>query len=93
MASASEFFATYAVHPLSPTRSRVDLRIRAEAGADPHALLAATRSFITEDVFACERVQRTVRSSHYGVGALAADHERPITEFHQHLLAAIGEPP
>jgi choline monooxygenase len=92
MASASEFFATYAVYPLAPGRSRVDLRIRAEPDADAAALLAATQSFISEDVFACEGVQSTVSSSRFGVGALAQDHELPITEFHQHLLAALGEP-
>jgi Rieske 2Fe-2S family protein len=92
MASTAEFFATYAVYPLAPGRSWVDLRIRAEPAADGPALLAAARSFISEDVFACEGVQAAVGSSRFAVGALAQQHERSITEFHQHLLAALAEP-
>jgi choline monooxygenase len=91
MATASEFFATYAVYPVSPTRSRIDLRVRGEAGADAGALLDATRSFIDEDVAACEGVQRAVTSRYFGVGALAVDHERPIVEFHRALLVVLGE--
>jgi phenylpropionate dioxygenase-like ring-hydroxylating dioxygenase large terminal subunit len=92
MATAAEFFATYAVYPISPTRSRVDLRIRGEVGADADALLNATRSFINEDIAACEGVQLAVSSRYFGVGALAVEHERPITEFHRALLAVLGEP-
>jgi ring hydroxylating enzyme alpha subunit len=91
MASAAEFFATYAVYPISPTRSYVDLRIRAEPGADAGALLHATRSFIDEDVVACEGVQRAVASTRFEIGAFARDHERPIVDFHADLLAALGE--
>lgn len=91
MASTSEFFATYAVYPMSPTRSRVDLRIRAEADADADALVTATRSFINEDIVACEGVQEALGSSRFQVGALAHDHERSIAEFHHDLLAVLGD--
>ncbi len=92
MASSSEFWITYAVSPLGPTRSVIDLRIRAEPGADGDRLVAAARSFIDEDVFACEQVQRVLRSPRFEVGPLAFDHERPIMTFHQHLLDALGVP-
>jgi hypothetical protein len=90
MASTAEFFATYAVTPLSPSRSRVDLRIRAESDADAAALVEATRSFINEDIEACERVQVAIGSSRFAVGAFAVEHERLISEFHSALLAVLA---
>jgi Rieske 2Fe-2S family protein len=90
MATAAEFFATYVVMPVAPDRTVVDLRIRAEAGADPAGLLDAVESFIREDVGACEAVQEAVRSPVFAVGPLARSHEQPITSFHQQLLAALG---
>jgi Rieske 2Fe-2S family protein len=92
MASTAEFFATYAVYPLSPSRSRIDLRIRAEADADADLLMNATRSFINEDIEACEGVQEALGSARFHVGAFAADHEKSIAEFQHDLLAAMGEP-
>ena len=35
-------------------------------------------------------IQATVRSSRFRVGPLAQNHERPITLFHESLLAALG---
>lgn len=90
MATASEFFATYQAVPLAPDRTRIELRIRAEAGADPEALLASTRSFIEEDIAACERVQTATASPAFEVGPLAADHEAPIAHLHSAILAAVG---
>ncbi len=82
VATASEFFATYQAVPLAPDRTRIELRIRAEASADPDALLAATRSFIEEDIDACERVQAASASPAFAVGPLALDHEAPLHRFH-----------
>jgi hypothetical protein len=42
-----------------------------------------------EDIAACEAIQSVVGSSRFAVGALAKDHERPITNFHLNLLAAL----
>jgi choline monooxygenase len=89
MATAAEFFITYAVFPMTPGRSRIELRVRAEASANPAALVAAARSFIDEDVAACEQIQRLVGSPAFAVGPLARDHEASITTFHQHLLEAM----
>ncbi len=89
VATAAEFFATYQATPLAPDRTRIELRIRAEAGADPAALLAATRSFIEEDIAACQRVQSATASPAFGVGPLAVDHEAPIARFHAAVLAAV----
>jgi hypothetical protein len=88
-AVSAEFFIGYAVVPEAPDRSRVELRIRAEPAADATRLLAAARSFIDEDIAACERIQAALASPWFAVGPLARDHEAPITAFHRHLLAAL----
>ena len=90
VAMAAEFFATYVAEPVGPDRTVIDLRVRAEPGADREAMLGAVRSFIDEDVRACEAVQAAVESPVYAVGPLARDHERPITAFQAHVLAAMG---
>ena len=90
IATAAEFFATYQAVPLAPDRTRIELRIRAEAGADAEALLAATRSFIEEDIAACERVQAGLSSPAFVVGPLAVEHEAPITRFHEHMLEELS---
>jgi Rieske 2Fe-2S family protein len=89
MASEAGYFITYPVRPTGPDCCVVDLRIRAEPDADAEGLLAGAKAFIVEDIAACEGVQSTVRSDRFSIGPMAVDHERPITAFHQHLLAAL----
>jgi Rieske 2Fe-2S family protein len=89
LAANAEFFMSYAVVPDGPTDSHVEVRIKAEPGADGAALVEAARSFIDEDVDACERIQRGLRSPTFDVGPLARTHEAPITEFHEQLLARL----
>lgn len=89
MATSDEFFVSYAVHPIAPDRSYVDLRVRGEADADADALVAQARAFIDEDVAACEGVQAGFASRRFRVGPLARTHEAPITRFHEHLLAVL----
>jgi Rieske 2Fe-2S family protein len=93
MASTAEFWVTYAVTPLAPARSVVDLRVRAEPDADPARLVAAARAFIDEDIAACEAVQVVTSSARFEVGPLAKDHEAPIIQFHEHLAHALGGRP
>ena len=90
MASEAQYFITYACRPLAPDRSLVDLRIRAELSADVEALLLGAKSFILEDIMACEGVQSSVRSHRFKIGPMAVDHERPITLLHEHILAALA---
>lgn len=85
MASTGEFFATYVAEPVAPDRTVLDLRVRAEPGADGVVLAEAVRSFVAEDIEACERIQVAVRSSAFGVVALARDHEAPIVALHDEL--------
>lgn len=93
MATSAEFFATYVARPTGPASMQVDLRVRAEPGADPARLLGSLQSFISEDITGCEGVQATIRSSHFIVGPLAEQHEQPIMLFQQHLLDALGDIP
>jgi choline monooxygenase len=91
IATAAEFFATYVAIPVGPNRSVIELRMRAEAGADPAKVVSAAESFIEEDIRACEAVQAAVQSPAFRVGPLAVDHERPIEAFHAHVLDEMGK--
>ena len=82
MASEAGYFITYAARPTGPDRCVVDLRIRAEPGADAEGLLAGAKAFIVEDIAACEGLQATVRSNRFagrsdGRRPRAADHLLP----------------
>jgi Rieske 2Fe-2S family protein len=90
LAANAEFFMSYAVVPVSAAECRMEVRIRAEAGADGAALLEAARSFIDEDINACERIQAAMASPWFEVGPLARYHEAPISEFQDHLLDALS---
>jgi hypothetical protein len=92
-AVSAEFVISYAVVPEAPDRSRIELRVRAEPGADASGLLAAARSFIDEDIEACERIQAALASPWFAVGPLARDHEAPIAAFQRNLLDALGGAP
>jgi choline monooxygenase len=90
IATSSEFWATYVARPVAADRTVIDLRIRAEPEADPLALVAALRSFIIEDIGACEAIQEAVGSPAFAIGPLARDHERPIATFHENILSAMA---
>lgn len=90
LAANAEFFMSYAVVPVSPSECRMEVRIRAEEGADGEALLQAVRGFIDEDIHACERIQVALESPWFEVGPLAVEHEAPITTFQEHILAALA---
>ncbi|CAN5792788.1 aromatic ring-hydroxylating dioxygenase subunit alpha [soil metagenome] len=89
-ATTGEFFASYAVIPVAPDRSRIELRIRAHPDADGELLAKGVRSFLDEDVQACEQIQVVLGSARFEVGPLARRHEAPIVAFHDHLLAVLG---
>jgi phenylpropionate dioxygenase-like ring-hydroxylating dioxygenase large terminal subunit len=90
-ATESEFFISYVPVPVAADRTVIDVRIRAEVGADIEMLVAAAKEFMFEDIAACEGVQAAVRSSRLGVGPLAEHHERPIMTFHELLLGYFGD--
>jgi Rieske 2Fe-2S family protein len=84
-ATESEFFMSYVPTPTAADGCVIDVRIRAEEGADAEMLIAAAKDFMLEDIRACEAIQSVVGSSRFAVGALAKQHEVPITNFHEHL--------
>jgi phenylpropionate dioxygenase-like ring-hydroxylating dioxygenase large terminal subunit len=90
LVSTDAYFATYDAAPLAPDRTLLTLRVWAAEGADADVLVASIRSFMAEDVEACERMQRGAASPHFGVGALARTHEEPIRRFHASLLRWIS---
>ena len=85
LVTTDAYFASYDAVPVTPDRTRLTLRVRARADADADALVASIRSFMAEDVAACERMQQGTASPWFGVAALAATHEEPIRRFHAAL--------
>jgi choline monooxygenase len=90
LVTTDAYFATYDAVPLAPDRTRLTLRVRAPADADADELVRSIRSFMAEDVAACERMQQGAASPWFGVGALASTHEEPIRRFHAALLRALA---
>jgi Rieske 2Fe-2S family protein len=87
--TTGDFFATYDAVPLAPDRTRLTLRIRSVPGTDGEALIENVRSFMTEDIEICERLQDATGSPLFEVGPTAAIHEEPIRRFHASLERAL----
>ena len=85
LVTTDHYFATYDAVPLTPDRTRLTLRVRSTSDADGEALVNSIRSFLAEDVGACERMQEAASSPHFSVGPLASTHEEPIRRFHAAL--------
>jgi len=91
LATGAGFFMTYQCTPVAPDRSIVDIRVRAETGADATAMMEMSRTVIeVEDGMACEALQSAVASPWFEVGPLAADHELPIARFQGSVLEAMA---
>lgn len=90
--SGERSFATYQVMPTGPETCVLDLRVWAEPGSEltDAARDAFIEILVTEDGFACEQMQRVVRSPRFRVGPLASVHERPIGDLHRKLVAHLG---
>lgn len=89
LVTTDEYLATYDAVPLAPDRTVLTLRVRSTDDADADALVTSIRSFMAEDVTACERMQHGAASPWFGVGALASSHEEPIRRFHASLRRAV----
>ena len=90
MAANAEFFMSYAVVPDGPEHSHVEIRIRAEDGADGDALVAAARSFIEEDIHACERIQAGLTHPGSPSGRWPESTKRPSPRSTSNLLALLA---
>jgi Rieske 2Fe-2S family protein len=90
-ATGAGFFMTYQCTPIGPDETVIDMRVRAERGSDASAMLDLSRQIVArEDGRACEAMQAAVRSPWFRVGALARDHELPITRFHRAVLGYLA---
>ncbi len=85
LVTTGDYLATYDARPDGPTRTRMTLRVRSHPDADADALVASIRSFLAEDVKACEAVQLATASPWYSVGPTARRHEEPVRTFHRIL--------
>jgi choline monooxygenase len=85
LVTTDHYFATYDAQPITPDRTRLTLRVRSDEGADAEGLVQSIRSFLAEDVVACERMQAGASSPRFGVGPTAMTHEDPIFRFHSSL--------
>ena len=75
---------------LGPTESVIEVRMRAEPGADADALLDARRAASsTRTSTPANGSSRASASPTFEVGPLAQAHEAPITAFHEHVLAML----
>ena len=85
LVTTDDYFATYDAQPTAPDRTRLTLRVRAEKDSDAGALVESIRSFMSEDVRACEQMQIGASSPQFDVGATAKTHEAPLLHFHSCL--------
>jgi phenylpropionate dioxygenase-like ring-hydroxylating dioxygenase large terminal subunit len=85
LVTTDHYFATYDATPLGPDRTQLTLRVRSTEDADAAGLVESIRSFMAEDVHACERMQVGASSPHFSIGATAMTHEQPIHRFHRSL--------
>ncbi|HEX3793925.1 MAG TPA: aromatic ring-hydroxylating dioxygenase subunit alpha [Acidimicrobiales bacterium] len=90
LVTTGNYFATYDAVPLDAGHTELTLRVRACPGADGEALVGQVRSFLSEDVEVCTRMQRAVASPAFSVGPLAKTHEAPMLAFHHHLRQVMG---
>lgn len=91
LVTTDDYFASYDAVAVAPDRTRLTLRVRAPADADADALVASIRSFMAEDVAACERMQQGTASPWFGVAALATTHEEPIRRFHAAIARRLAQ--
>jgi phenylpropionate dioxygenase-like ring-hydroxylating dioxygenase large terminal subunit len=87
--TTGDYVATYDAVPLSAVRTELTLRVRACPGADGEALVAQVRSFLSEDVTVCTRLQRAASAPGFSVGPLAQTHEAPMRAYHGWLRQAM----
>jgi choline monooxygenase len=85
LVTTDDYFATYDAQPVGPASTSLTLRVRACDTSDADALVTSIRSFMAEDVAACERMQTGATSPHFDVGPTAKSHETPIKRFHSSL--------
>jgi len=89
LVTTGDYLATYDARPVGPDRTAMTLRIRSTPGADGPALVASVRTFLAEDVKACEAMQVATGSPFFQVGPTAASHEEPVRTFHSLIRSRV----
>jgi phenylpropionate dioxygenase-like ring-hydroxylating dioxygenase large terminal subunit len=84
------YLATYDAVPVTPERTRLTLRVRANPDADGDAMVKNISRFLSEDLEACESLQRATGSPAFRFGATARTHEAPVRSFHAAVRRALG---
>ncbi len=77
------YLATYDAVPTAPGSTRLTLRIRSTPDAPASALVEGVRTFLAEDVAACEQLQLATGSPAFSFGPTAVGHEEPVRVFHE----------
>lgn len=83
--TTGDYLGTYDARPDGPNRTHLTLRIRSLPGAEGDALVSSVRAFLSEDITACEALQKATASPAFGVGPSAKTHEEPVRIFHRML--------
>ena len=91
MVTTGDYLATYDARPLGPTRTAMTLRVRSTPDADGEGLVQSIRSFLAEDVKACEAMQVATGSPFFQIGPTAARHEHPVRILHSLLRSKVLE--
>jgi phenylpropionate dioxygenase-like ring-hydroxylating dioxygenase large terminal subunit len=84
------YFATYEARPIAANRTLLTLRVRSSPGADAKDLVDDIRSFLAEDLNACEQLQTATGSRSYEFGPLSLHHEEPVRRFHESVRRVLG---
>jgi Rieske 2Fe-2S family protein len=87
--TTGDYLATYDARPAGPACTDVTLRVRSTPDADADGLVASIRSFLAEDIAACEAMQTAAASPYFVVGPTAAGHEKPVRTFHSLLRTRV----
>ena len=88
--TCGEYLATYDSVPVAPDRTRLTLRIRSNPNSDGDAMVKNIDRFLSEDLGACESLQRATGSPAFRFGATARTHEAPVRAFHAAVRRALG---
>mgnify|MGYP001829262960 CR=1 FL=1 len=91
MFGGGSWFGVGLLTPLSPSQTRMSLRIWGLPGQDTEEFMASFHEITQqEDAWMAARLQQAASSPAFAIGPMAQRYEAPITDFHQHYLAAMG---
>ncbi len=85
--TGSSFFILADLVPLSPEKTKMNIRILGVPGGDIDAFLEQFNAITKgEDANIIENIQKNIRSEHFNVGPIAVNYERAISDFHDNYL-------